>query len=187
VSYLKSLPQDAVLLDLFKTYPVTSAPLLEYHQVLLRGPSPLSIGHRELIAAFVSALNACHYCHGVHQATATRFGIPATLLAALMQDVSTAAVEDRLKPILHYVHKLTLSPARMTAQDAEAVYAAGWDERALHDAVSVCALFNLMNRLVDGVGIDAQDEYFQVASERLAKGGYVGLLRLMKEQEGGSP
>jgi len=183
VSYLKSLPQNAVLLDLFKAYPGTSEPLIEYHQVLLRGPSPLSIGQRELIAAFVSALNACHYCHGVHQATATRFGIAPTVLAALIQEVNTAPVEDKLKPILQYVRKVTLSPAKMTAQDAEAVYAAGWDERALHDAVSVCALFNLMNRLVDGLGIDAEDDYFQVASERLAQGGYVGLLRLMKDQK----
>ncbi|MCI2425162.1 peroxidase-related enzyme [Candidatus Acetothermia bacterium] len=180
MSYLKSLPQNATLLDLFKAYPVTSEPLIEYHQVLLRGPSPLSIGHRELIAAFVSTLNACHYCHGVHQATADRFGIAPTVLAALMQDVNTAPIEDKLKPILHYVRKVTLSSAEMTAQDAEEVYAAGWDERALHDAVSVCALFNLMNRLVDGLGMDAEDDHFQVASKHLARGGYVWLLRLIR-------
>jgi uncharacterized peroxidase-related enzyme len=183
VSYLKSLPHNAVLLDLFKAYPATSQPLIEYHQALLRGPSPLSFGQRELIAAYISALNACHYCHGVHQATATRFGIAPTVLAALMQEVNTAPVEDKLKPILHYVRKVTLSPAKMTAQDAEAVYAAGWDERALHDAVSVCALFNFMNRLVDGLGIEAEEDYFQLASERLARGGYAGLLRLMKGQK----
>jgi hypothetical protein len=41
----------------------------------------------------------------------------------------------------------------MTAADAAAVYAAGWDERALFDGISVCALFNFMNRLVDGTGL----------------------------------
>jgi len=183
VSYLKSLPQDAVLLHLFKSYPETSRPLLEYHQLLLRGPSPLSIGQRELIAAYVSALNACHYCHGVHQATAARFGVAEAVLAELMEDVKTAQVEEKLKPILHYVRKLTLSPAKMTPVDAEAVYAAGWDEKALHDAVSVCALFNFMNRLVEGLGIDAGVDYFQVASERLVTGGYAGLIRLLNEEE----
>lgn len=174
--YLPSLPANAVLLDLFKAYPDLYEPLLEYHEVLLRGPSPLSVGQRELIAAFVSALNACHYCHGVHAATAERFGISPTILAALVQDVTAAPVDAPLKPILLYVRKLTLSPAKMTAEDAEAVYAAGWDERALHDAVAICALFNLMNRLVDGLGIDAGDEYFRLASERLARVGYVGLV-----------
>jgi uncharacterized peroxidase-related enzyme len=187
VSYLKSLPQDAVLLDLFKAYPEVAKPLLDYHQVLLRGPSPLSIGHRELLATYVSALNACHYCHGVHQATAARFGVVPAVLAQLMHDVDTAPVEAQLKPLLHYVRKLTLSPAKLAPQDAEAVYTAGWDDRALHDAVSVCALFNLMNRLVDGLGIEAGVEYFQVASERLARGGYGGLLRLLNEPKADHP
>lgn len=42
MSYLPSLPADAVLMDAFKAFPDTSGPLLEYHQVLLRGPSPLA-------------------------------------------------------------------------------------------------------------------------------------------------
>lgn len=43
----------------------------------------------------------------------------------------------------------------MTEADANRVYAAGWDEQALFDAVSVCALFNFMNRIVEGSGIKA--------------------------------
>ena len=54
--------------------------------------------------------------------------------------------------LLRYVGKLTSNPSKITPADAEAVLAAGWDERALHDAVAVCALFNMMNRLVDGLG-----------------------------------
>ena len=59
MTYLPSLPDDAVLLDVFRAYPATSRPLLEYHQALLRGPSPLTVAERELIAAYVSGLNAC--------------------------------------------------------------------------------------------------------------------------------
>jgi len=70
MTYLPSLPGDAVLLDVFRAYPQASRPLLDYHQALLRGPSPLSVAERELIAAYVSGLNACGYCHGVHTATA---------------------------------------------------------------------------------------------------------------------
>jgi hypothetical protein len=69
-----------------------------------------------------------------------------------------------------------LTPSRMTPQDDEAVFAAGWDERALHDAVSVCALFNFVNRLVEGLGIQADAGYFGLAAERLASQGYAGLL-----------
>jgi AhpD family alkylhydroperoxidase len=56
--------------------PETARPLLDYHQALLRGPSPLSVADRELIAAHVSGLTACRYCRGVRTATAGRSGCP---------------------------------------------------------------------------------------------------------------
>ena len=73
--YLPSLHEDAKLPDVFRAFPSSAAPLLELHEALMRGPSPFSIGERELIAAYVSALNACAYCAGVHGATAATFFI----------------------------------------------------------------------------------------------------------------
>jgi uncharacterized peroxidase-related enzyme len=180
--FSKSLSKDAVLLDVFKAYPETSRPLIDYHETLLRGPSPLSVAERELIAAFVSTLNACSYCTGVHEATARALDVDAEMLAALTNDVDESTVDGRLKPILHYVKKLTLTPSRLTESDAEAVFAAGWDDRALHDAVSVCALFNFMNRLVEGLGITADQAYFDLAASRLSKHGYAGLNRLLESE-----
>jgi hypothetical protein len=43
---------------------------------------------------------------------------------------------------------LTDGPAGVTKADADAVFAARWDETALDDTVAVAALFNFMNRLV---------------------------------------
>jgi len=179
MTYLPSLPGDAVLLDVFRAYPEIYRPLLDYHQALLRGPSPLSVAERELIAAYVSGLNACRYCHGVHQATAQAFGTGEGTLAALLADVSTAPVPERMKPLLEYADKLTVSPAKITPADARSVLDAGWDERALHDAVAVCGLFNLMNRLVEGLGITAGEDYFRAAAHRLADTGYSGLKDLL--------
>ena len=56
---------------------------------------------------------------------------------------------------------------------------AGWEEQALHDAVAVCGLFSLMNRLVGGLGITAGEDYFAAAASRLADGGYSGLRDLI--------
>jgi uncharacterized peroxidase-related enzyme len=179
MAYLPSLPASAVLLDVFRAYPDAARPLLDYHQALLRGPSPLTVAERELIAAYVSALNACGYCQGVHAATAQAFGVPEATLGVLLADVAAAPVDERMKPLLRLAGKLTGTPAKVTPGDAEAVLAAGWPEQALHDAVAVCALFNMMNRLVEGLGITAGDDYFNLAAERLAGGGYAGLKELL--------
>lgn len=179
MTFLASLPDDAKLLDVFRAYPETASPLLDYHEALMRGPSPLSIAERELIAAYVSGLNACDYCYGIHQATAERFGIDEAILTGLLADLSTAEVEDRMRPLLGYLEKLTRDPGRASPADARAVLTAGWDERALHDAVSVCALFNFMNRFVSGLGITADDDYSDTSGARLAEHGYAGLKKLM--------
>jgi uncharacterized peroxidase-related enzyme len=179
MSYLPSVPDDAPLLEVFRAYPDTAGLLLDYHQMVMRAPSPFTQAERELIAAYVSGLNACRYCHGIHRVTAEAFGIPEGTVTALLDDVDTAPVEERMKPVLRYVGKLTLTPSRITPSDAEAVFAAGWDERALYDAVSVCALFNLMNRLADGLGVTVGDDYLNTAGRRLADIGYTGLKNLL--------
>jgi alkylhydroperoxidase family enzyme len=81
---------------------------------------------------------------------ARRFGVPDELIGYLVADVNTSPIQDKLKPVFAYLRKLTLTPTRMTQGDADAVYAAGWDERALYDAVLVCCLYNFMNRFVEG-------------------------------------
>jgi uncharacterized peroxidase-related enzyme len=144
------------------------------------------VAERELIAAYVSGLNACRYCHGVHAATAQAFGIGECTLSALLDDVGTAAVPERMRPLLRYVAKLTLTPAKITPGDAGSVLAAGWPEQAPHDAAAVCGLFNLMNRLVEGLGITTGEDYFRVSARRLAEIGYAGLGDLIGPGPGGT-
>ena len=50
--------------------PETAKPLNGLADILLRAPGPLTPGERELIAAFVSSGNECHYCHTIHGAVA---------------------------------------------------------------------------------------------------------------------
>ena len=66
----------------------------------MRRPSPFTPAERELIAAYVSGVNACHYCHGVHTRTAEAFGIAPGVLEAALADLDTAPVGDRSRPQL---------------------------------------------------------------------------------------
>jgi len=181
VPYLSSLPAEAGLLQVFRAYPDPAEPLLALHEQVMRAPSPLTAGERELIAAYVSGLNDCDYCHGVHSATAAAFGVRPEILTAALADLDSAPVGDRMKALLRYVAKLTRTPAKVTRGDAEAVFAAGWEDRALHDAVLVCGLFNLMNRMVDGLGVAARPDYLQMSGERLHDIGYAGLATLLEQ------
>ncbi len=168
MSFYKSLKDPAYLEDLFARFPRGVAPLIAFHDAVLRNPdSPLSVAERETIAALVSGLNACDFCFGAHKTMAMAFGIEETTITAMVEDVDSAPVDEKLKPILRYVRKLTLTPSRMVQDDADAVFAAGWPEEALHDAVLVCALFNFMNRVLDGSGITPKPLFDEPDEESL--------------------
>ncbi len=172
MALLPSLPTEAALTDVVAAFEEPMLHLKPFAQSLMRGPSPLSEGERELIAAYVSGLNACQYCHGIHAQTAFAFGISEHVFEGLMADIAAAEVSDKLKPILRYVKKLTETPSRMVQADAQAVFDAGWDETALFHAVAVCAYFNMMNRIVEGAGVAVPSDDYAARGARLAEQGY---------------
>jgi len=176
MSFLKSLPSEAGLLQIFQGFPETVRPLLEYHEILLRGESPFSPAERELIAAYVSGLNNCNYCRAVHSQTAVALGIDANAISEILSGSGLEHVDQRMRPILAFVRKLTLSPGAVTAAGVDEIFAAGWNDDALHDAATICGLFNLMNRLVNGLGVEAPEAYTKLAAQRLATRGYAQLL-----------
>lgn len=171
------------LVGVMQRRPELAAPLQEYTEILMRGPSSLSAGDRELIAAYVSGVNACRYCHGIHAATAAQLGMDEAVFDAGVADPDRLPVADALKPILRYVAKLTETPSRMVQADADAVFAAGWNEEAFETAVAICALFNFYNRVVEGHGIEADPTCWHEAGQRLSdpERSYGALGRRMRE------
>lgn len=167
---VRSLPDNATLADLRGQY----ADLLElfrpYGERLMRGLSPFTPGERELIAAYVSWLNGCRFCLGVHSRVACGLGVDERVFETLADDLQP--VEARMRPVLRYVRKLTETPTSMTQRDAATVYDAGWDDTALVHAIAVCAYFNMMNRLVEGAGIVGDAEAYGHAAQGLIERGY---------------
>ena len=85
--------------------PETAKPLNELADVLLRGPSTLSPGERELIATYVSSENDCFFCQTVHGAVAAHHLGPdlassEQLVADVKKGPEQAAVSPRLKALL---------------------------------------------------------------------------------------
>lgn len=113
--------------------------------------------------------------HGAHSVTAAALGADDATLKLALEDIDAAPVEERLKPILHYVKKLTLTPSRVVEADVQAVAAAGWGEDAIHDAVLICAVFNCYNRIVDGHGVKGRDDLYDLHGVRIAEGGYANM------------
>lgn len=152
--FLPSLPLAAGIGEIMKLNTAVTKAMHDLGVAIMRAPSPLTPAERELIAAYVSGLNRCDYCYKGHVQMAVNLGVERQAIEGALTSLEAAPIKPALRPVLAFVRKLTLSPNSITQADADAVYAAGWDERALHDAILVCCRFNFMNRLSIGHGLD---------------------------------
>jgi uncharacterized peroxidase-related enzyme len=78
-------------------------------------------------------------------------------VAAVKVDWRTAGLERGDQLLCEYAEKITRAPAECGAADVAALRAAGFSDRAIHDAVQVIAYFNYINRIADALGTDPED------------------------------
>ena len=90
----------------------------------------------------------------------------------MLRDWRTAPIDERLRAILGFLQKLTLAPAEVGATDMRTLTAVGLSEDAISDAIHVCALFNMIDRIADTLGFEQPepDYWARVAPGFLAAG-----------------
>jgi uncharacterized peroxidase-related enzyme len=180
--FFPSLPDDAGPGTVFEKHARIYAAWSRMSEELMNGPSPLSPAERELLLAYAAGVAGCRFVHVAHAAVAHARGVEEGLLDRLLEDPESAPVAPRLKPVLAYVAKLMTTPGAMCQADADAVFAAGWDERALHDAIAVTARAAFMQRLVEGHGfVPMSPEAAAERAKRRLELGYVNLYPALRE------
>jgi len=161
---------------LLRYRPQTARPLSELTEVLLRGPSTLTRGERELIAAYVSALNDCQYCSSSHSACAAA-QLPGgmAIVDQVHADPATAPVSAKLKALLTIAAAVRHSGQAVTPDHIARARTAGATDVEIHDAVLIAAAFCMFNRYVDGLGTTAPDDLavYAAGAQRLVTQGYL--------------
>ena len=155
--------------------PDTGRPLSELTEVLLRGPSTLARGERELIAAYVSALNDCRYCSSSHSACAAA-QLPGgmTLVEQVRADPASSPVSAKLKALLAIASAVVQSGRAVTTEHVAGARAAGATDVEIHDTVLIAAAFCMFNRYVDGLAAPVPDDpaMYAMSSKHLIEHGY---------------
>ena len=128
-------------------------PFLGFAHSLLRGPSPWSVGERELFAAVVSRANSCQFCVGTHGEIAAR-ELGHDSLAGLDEGLFSA----RAAAAAAFVEALTRDPDSVSAADVEQARAGGVEDDALAEAIYVAFMFNTINRVADALGFEHRSD-----------------------------
>ncbi len=81
----------------------------------------------------------------------------ASLVDAIKTDWTQAPLSDADRALCHFAVRLTRTPGAMTRDDVASLRAAGFDDRAISDAVQVVSYFNYINRVADALGVDLEE------------------------------
>lgn len=163
------------IISLFAFRPETAAPLSALAQQLLRGPSSLAPGERELIFAFSSSRNHTLFCQRSHAAAAAAVLGDRARVDRVIAEGPAGEADPKLRALLEIAEALVANPQGVTEALVAKARAAGADDVALHDAVLVAASACMYNRYVDGLASVTPDDEAAYAAmgRRLADEGYL--------------
>lgn len=179
MSHLKHLGKKASLDDLYKAYKPVGRHVLGLAQAAFDLTDELTQGECELIGAYVAGLNRCDYCHAIHSAVAVQCGIEKGALPALGGSVPRYGA-DRWRPVYAYVGALTAAPGNVSPAHITSLQEQGWSDDAIVQLATLVTVFNTLNRLADGLGIEAGPKAVKEAGEIIAKRGYTGVSKSLR-------
>lgn len=154
--------------------PHTAQPLNDFANALLATDEGLSRGERELIGAYVSHLNDCHFCQSIHGAVANHYLGESETYEAVKCDLPNAPVTEKLRALLAIAASTQKGGKQVTAEQVEKARAEGASDRDIHDTVLIAAAFCMFNRYVDGLATWAPDDpaFYKHRAEKVAELGY---------------
>lgn len=171
ISVEKHLPGITGLLEYRKE---TAAPIRDLTQLLLRGPSTLTEGERELIATVVSHRNQCRFCTTAHKAATDLLYGECETSEVARQDIESTPVSEKMRALLNIAALVQQGGKNVTTEAVSRARDAGATDLEIHDTVLIAALFCLYNRYVDGLATvaPADPAYYEQLGARLVKHGY---------------
>lgn len=175
MTYIKTGIKQPGIIELLFYKGSTGKALSHLAHSLLHGPSGLTPGERELIAAYVSDLNRCEFCHESHSASASVHLLDnGQTIQMIKADLNSAPVSSKMKTLLKIAALVQKSGREVQPQHIEAAKNQGATDEDIHDTVLIAAAFCMYNRYVDGLGtnLPASKKEYGPMGERMAKNGY---------------
>jgi uncharacterized peroxidase-related enzyme len=88
-------------------------------------------------------------------------------MRAVLADYHTAPIPEKLRAMLGFLETLTLHPGEIGPEAVQPLRAAGLTDDEIADAIEVCALFNVINRVAESLGFEQADANGYAAGARM--------------------
>lgn len=137
--------------------PETLAVRSPLFNLIMYGKDGLASSERELGAVAASVVNRCVYCAAVHASRFNSLTKRTEVIEAVFADGLAATLDEHLQAIFDFSARLSTTPPKATAADAQALADVGLDELEAVDLVLSSAIFGWANRLMHTLGEPVND------------------------------
>jgi uncharacterized peroxidase-related enzyme len=131
---------------------------LDLYMAIMFERSGLSRAEREMVAVHVSVVNGCEYCTRHHAEALRTCWKSAERVAQVERREPPDALSDRQRELLHYAERLTVNPSAIEEADVAGLRSVGLSDPEILNLNAVVSYFNFVNRLAQGLGVEATDE-----------------------------
>ena len=135
---------------------------MQYHDLLMKGPSGLSRAEREAIVVAVSAENDCLYCVTAHGAALRILGKDAVVADQIATNWRSADLAPRLRAILEFASRVNERGFVATEEELAGLRAAGLSPDDLWDIASIAGFFGFSNRMAGFMDMRPNPQFYEM-------------------------
>jgi len=145
------------ILKCFATHPPLLRHMMALSESVIFADGHLTRRHKEMIATLVSSQNECPYCVDSHGYFLRVHGGSAEALCAIQKsDLDSSSLAAEEQKLLRFAQKVNGNSHEIDKADVDSLYAAGWGQPQIAEAVHVAALFATFNRVANAFGLQSQ-------------------------------
>ncbi|MFN2461082.1 MAG: peroxidase-related enzyme [Candidatus Velthaea sp.] len=138
---------------------------MQYHDLLMRGPSGLSRAERESIVVAVSAENDCQYCVIAHGAALRILGKDPIVADQIAVNWRTADLAPRLRTMLAFASRVNERGFAAGEAEIAALRDAGLSDDDIWDIAAIAAFFGFSNRMSGALDMRPNVEFHAMGRE----------------------
>jgi uncharacterized peroxidase-related enzyme len=144
------------ILKCFGTNPTFAHQMVDISSSLLFCDGALARRQKELIATYVSQLNACPYCFDSHGFFLVVHGASSQTVCDLAAG-NLAQLSEAERELLLYLGKVERESFKTTPEDVQHLRDLGWQEEQIAEAVHVATMMGFCNRVANAFGLPSHN------------------------------
>jgi uncharacterized peroxidase-related enzyme len=144
------------ILKCFGANPAFARQMVDISSSLLFYDGALTRRQKELIATYVSQINACPYCFDSHGFFLVVHGASRQTVDDLSEG-NLAQLPEAERELLLYLGKVERESFKTTQEDVQHLRDLGWHDGHISEAVHVATMMGFCNRVANAFGLPSQN------------------------------